>query len=124
MRCSTVTPGATRTRQPRGTCRFATVRMLRAASRIAARTWRGTVAAARRISAARHLDRPVEPVEPARVAQQRGVAALAHVADDRRHAPIGGGVAHALRREQRLHGAAVSRIDDPQHAAPVTPRSC
>jgi hypothetical protein len=46
-----VTPGATRSFQPRGTCRFATARMFLAAARIAARTGAGTVRAAWRISA-------------------------------------------------------------------------
>ena len=71
MRCSTVTPAATRARQPRGTWRRATARMFRAAARMAARTARGTVAAASRIFVRRNLDRAVERIELPRVAQQR-----------------------------------------------------
>ena len=86
-RCSIVTPATVEIVQPFGTCRRATVRMFRAASAIARRTSAGTVRAARSISARRDLNRSVEAVEPARVLQQRPIAAIPHVGDDPPHPP-------------------------------------
>jgi hypothetical protein len=54
MRCSTVTPGATACVQPRGTCRFATARMLRAAWR-SARTVAASAPLAMRTISAREI---------------------------------------------------------------------
>jgi hypothetical protein len=62
-----------------------------------------------------NFDWSVEPIELSRVADERLVAVRAHVANDRRYPPIGGGVARALGCEKRPHRPPICRFNDPQH---------
>jgi hypothetical protein len=61
----------------------------------------------------RDLDVTAEPIERARVAQQRLVSMATHIRDNLRNAAVRFFIADTLRRQQLAYCVPVCRFDDP-----------